>query len=242
MGKEESRVADLTETTVMVDESESSRYKGIEECNRDLDTQSTGWSSSGSLDTQTTGRSSSSSLNSFYEEDEGESDSLLGTSVSNHHPQDDHANDSSYCKNGNENSTSFAIKVSNTKPTSAKDIQSLEEKSLVQPKSLPSPSGTYKVICVSFLEPNIATSVANTVMDEALRVLKSGGLLYVVDSQGIVPKLPMLRQLLKRIDDDDETSVQFKKHDIETQEILLNNGFAAAPAAEDIVRWMGTKP
>jgi len=84
-----------------------------------------------------------------------------------------------------------------------------DEVVVVEPKSLPSPSGSYKVICLSFLEPDIATSVASTVAKEALRMLRSGGLLYVVDGHGIVRKLPILRQLLRRCDTEEHT-VEFK--------------------------------
>lgn len=80
-----------------------------------------------------------------------------------------------------------------------------DEVVVVVPKSLPSPSGLYKVICLSFLEPDIATSVASTVAKEALRMLRSGGLLYVVDGHGIVRKLPILRQMLRRCDTEEHT-------------------------------------
>lgn len=79
---------------------------------------------------------------------------------------------------------------------------------------------------MSFLEANLAISVASNVADEAIRLLRPGGLLYVVDGYGIVRKIPNLKQFLTLVDD--VPSVKIKIHDIETQEILRNNGFAVS--------------
>jgi len=114
----------------------------------------------------------------------------------------------------------------------------------VRPKALPAPTNTYKVVCLSFLEPNISTSVASKVFEESLRMLKKGGLIYVVD-KGTVQKLPKFRQMLSRVI---VPTVKHKVHDIETQEILQANGFALDENRaddehdEEIVRWMGIKP
>jgi len=117
-----------------------------------------------------------------------------------------------------------------------------QEHQQVLQKTLPAPSGAYKVICLSFLEPDISTSVASTVTEEALRLLQSGGLLYVVDGQGIVPKLPVLRQLLRRISTAEAPSVQLTVHEIELREIVHNHGFAAPTLGHTVTRWIGTKP
>jgi hypothetical protein len=138
----------------------------------------------------------------------------------------------------------------NTLPyTNTNSIDKMDLNNLVQPKSLPAPTNTYKVVCLSFLEPNIATSVSSKVFDESLRMLKKGGLLYVVDKGGCtVKKNPKMRQMLMRVMD---PTVKHKVHDIETREILQTNGFSTTvddnnnsseEVEDELVRWMGIKP
>jgi hypothetical protein len=129
----------------------------------------------------------------------------------------------------------FASDGGNCKPTH-REVR----ESFVYEKSLPSPTATYRVVCLSFLGEDIATSVASTVFDDSLRMLKPGGLLYVVDVSGrTVTKVPKMRQMLSRVT---EPSVKHAVHDIHTKEILRVNGFSCDKTQQDvIVRWMGKK-
>ena len=108
------------------------------------------------------------------------------------------------------------------------------------PKTIPAPTQSYKVTCLSFLDDSIPTAVASRVFDEALRILEPNGLLYVVDRpNGCVPKCPKMRQLLFRVRG--APTPAHEQHDRETRAILQTNGFAAAQDGP-VVRWMGIKP
>jgi hypothetical protein len=116
---------------------------------------------------------------------------------------------------------------------------------LHRPKTLPGLNNNFKVVCVSFMEYNIATSVACTILDEAIRMLRSGGVLYVIDKGGCtVKKHPMMRQWLTNVRD---PTVKHLIYEIETRAILQCNGFvhtassSADETNDDIVRWIGMK-
>lgn len=59
----------------------------------------------------------------------------------------------------------------------------------VAPKTIPVPNGTYKVVCLSFLDKSATAPIASRVFDESWRTLAPGGLLYVVDNRGVVSKV-----------------------------------------------------
>jgi hypothetical protein len=130
------------------------------------------------------------------------------------------------------------------------------EKQFIQQKTLPGLNNSYKVVCVSFMEYDIATSVACKVLDESLRMLRPGGLLYVIDKGGCtVKKHPTMRQWLSRVRD---PTVKHLIYEIETRAILQANGFVHRKLDEnndattvlsddddwedeEIVRWIGIK-
>ena len=132
------------------------------------------------------------------------------------------------------------------------------DKQFIQQKTLPGLNNSYKVVCVSFLEYNIATSVACKVLDESFRMLRPGGLLYVIDQGGCtVKKHPTMRQWLSRVRD---PTVKHLVYEIETRAILHANGFGHRKLDdnndattiqnncdnddwedEEIVRWIGIK-
>lgn len=141
------------------------------------------------------------------------------------------------------------------------DTNCYNEKQFIQQKTLPGLNNSYKVVCVSFMEYNIATSVACKVLDESLRMLRPGGLLYVIDKGGCtVKKHPTMRQWLSRVRD---PTVKHLIYEIETRAILQANGFVHRKLDEnndattiqtddnnnnddnwedeEIVRWIGIK-
>jgi hypothetical protein len=139
--------------------------------------------------------------------------------------------------------------------TNEKHVHVFNEDNFAQPKKLPGSNNMYKVVCVSFLEYNVATSVACKVLDESFRMLRPGGLLYVIDKGGCtVQKHPTMRQWLTRIRD---PTVKHLVHEIETRAILQVNGFVHTTLDEnntnsndglnndwdsdEIARWMGIK-
>ena len=148
------------------------------------------------------------------------------------------------------------IKEHENTATSVDDVNCFNEKQFIQQKTLPGLNNSYKVVCVSFMEYNIATSVACKVLDESLRMLRPGGLLYVIDKGGgTVKKHPTMRQWLSRVRD---PTVKHLIYEIETRAVLQANGFvhrkldenndtAAANTDdgdwedEEIVRWIGIK-
>ena len=132
---------------------------------------------------------------------------------------------------------------------------------ILQQKTLPGFDNSYKVVCVSFLEHNISTSVACRVLDESWRMLRPGGFIYIIDKGGCtVHKHPTMRQWLTRVRD---PTVQHLIYEIETRAILSANGFVHAKLNdnnvatttttttsttdagdwedEEIVRWIGIK-
>jgi hypothetical protein len=141
---------------------------------------------------------------------------------------------------------------------SADDVNSYNENQFIQQKTLPGLNNSYKVVCVSFMEYNIATSVACKVLDESLRMLRPGGLLYIIDKGGCtVKKHPTMRQWLSRVRD---PTVKHLIYEIETRAILQANGFVHTKLDEnndattlltnddnddwedeEIVRWIGIK-
>jgi hypothetical protein len=109
------------------------------------------------------------------------------------------------------------------------------------PQTLPSESASYPTVSLSFLAQNLTTTVAVRVMEEALRILQPGGILYVFDVEGAaVKKLPdELRDLLVRVP---YAGVKQTVHEIQTQEIMRNHGFVDLfPREDQIVRWMAVK-
>jgi hypothetical protein len=144
----------------------------------------------------------------------------------------------------------------NNVTTSIEDVNCFNETQFIQQKALPGLNNSYKVVCVSFMEYNIATSVACKVLDEALRMLRPGGLLYVIDKGGCtVKKHPTMRQWLSRVRD---PTVKHLIYEIETRAILQANGFVHTKLDEnndattvntdaedwedeEIVRWIGIK-
>jgi hypothetical protein len=137
-----------------------------------------------------------------------------------------------------------------------KDVNNVNEENFIQQKTLPGLNNSYKVVCVSFMEYNVATSVACKVLDESLRMLRPGGLLYVIDKGGCtVKKHPTMRQWLSRVRD---PTVKHLVYEIETRAILQANGFVHRKLDEnndattentddgdwedeEIVRWIGIK-
>lgn len=118
------------------------------------------------------------------------------------------------------------------------------ERNFVYPKTIPSPTESFSVVSLSFLAQNVPTGVSSKVFDESLRVLKPGGVLYVVDIDGdTVNRCPKMRQLLSRVVDTTK-SVKNAVHEINTQHILQNNCFESNLHRDDprIARWMGIKP
>jgi hypothetical protein len=136
------------------------------------------------------------------------------------------------------------------------DNDHFNEENFVPPKTLPGLSNSHKMVCVSFLEPHVATAVACQVLDESYRMLRPGGLLYVIDKGGCtVRKHPTMFQWLTRVRD---PTVKHFIYEIETRAILQANGLGHATLDEnhqngaeddasswgndDIVRWVGIKP
>jgi hypothetical protein len=139
--------------------------------------------------------------------------------------------------------------VCSTDPQQTVDSDNLNEDNFVQPKTLPGLSSSHKMVCVSFLEPNVATAVACQVLDEAFRMLRPGGLLYVIDKGGnTVRKHPTMRQWLTRVRN---PTVKHFIYEIETRAILQANGLGQTTLDEnhkndtwnndDMVRWVGIK-
>lgn len=178
-----------------------------------------------------------------------------------HHHQHDRKKES-YSKSPMEESHEFTPAVEHANSANANDdTNCYNEKQFIQQKTLPGLNNSYKVVCVSFMEYNIATSVACKVLDESLRMLRPGGLLYVIDKGGCtVKKHPTMRQWLSRVRD---PTVKHLIYEIETRAILQANGFVHRKLDEnndattiqtdnnnadddnwedeEIVRWIGIK-
>lgn len=113
-----------------------------------------------------------------------------------------------------------------------------EQRPDIEPKTIPIPENTYKVVCLSFLDKSATAPIASRVFDESWRTLAPGGLLYVVDNRGIVSKVPKMRQMLSRVI---QPTSRLKSHDARIREIVEANGLENAFAGK-VVRWMGMKP
>ena len=133
-------------------------------------------------------------------------------------------------------------KLSPTSSVCSRTGKELPEPTVVGPQTLPSQSSSYQTVSLSFLAEDLKNHVAVKVMEEALRILVPGGILYVFDVEGnAVKKLPdQLRDLLVRVP---YAGVKQTVHEIQTQEIMRNNGYVDMFPREDlIVRWMAVKP
>jgi hypothetical protein len=112
----------------------------------------------------------------------------------------------------------------------------------IVPKTIPAPDGTYKVVCLSFLDESATAPIASQVFDESWRMLAPGGLLYVVDNRAVVCKVPKMRQMLSRVI---QPTATLQSHDVRTREIVKANGFDTDTSfleGNKVVRWAATKP
>jgi hypothetical protein len=142
--------------------------------------------------------------------------------------------------------------VANANSTSD-DVGTSNKFECIPKETLPGLDSSLKLVCVTFMECNIAASVASKVFDESLRMLRPGGLLYVIDKGGCtVQKHPSMLQFLARVRD---PTVKHLIYEIETRAILQANGFVHTTLDEnntmstsdddwqgdEIVRWIGIK-
>ena len=121
------------------------------------------------------------------------------------------------------------------------------EHNFVYPKTIPSPSNTYKIVSLSFLDfdKTIPSGVILRTFEESWRMVKpNGGILYVVDFDGdVVQKHPRIRQTLRKLPNTQKT--KYEEHENEVCRILDNNGFGAdgniSFQGRRVTRWIGVK-
>lgn len=99
----------------------------------------------------------------------------------------------------------------------------------------------FAVVSLSFLAPNLSPKKACDCIEEAVRILKPGGRLYVVDWDGrTVSKLPdWARNWLKPVASGDDANLQ-KQYEHETQQILNRMGRRNYEETATITRWIGS--
>jgi SAM-dependent methyltransferase len=114
--------------------------------------------------------------------------------------------------------------------------------------SIPAAPYSFSAVSVSFLAFNVKAATAIKVFEEALRILRPGGHVYLVDYDGrTVNKLPAdWRKLLTRVDQFDPEEMQ--RHGMQEEEIrkilscVGNRSTRCLDQGYSMARWVGVLP
>ena len=116
------------------------------------------------------------------------------------------------------------------------------------PHAIPAAPYSFSAVSVSFLAFNVKTSTAMKVFEEALRILRPGGRVYLVDYDGrTVNKLPSdWRKILTRVEQFDPIEMQVHgMQEEEIRKILSCMGRSSTKYLEQgytMARWVGVVP
>merc|ERR1712091_509004 len=130
----------------------------------------------------------------------------------------------------------------------------IDDRRSIYPKHIPAISESHSSVCISFLMSDVPADVLSNVFEEAIRVLKPGGAIYVLAmDENIASKNPRIEALTSSIQ---RPSVRHGRHEIELQEILNTNkikipSFSSSSlkyevnggsVSRELKRWVGRKP
>jgi hypothetical protein len=102
----------------------------------------------------------------------------------------------------------------------------------------------YNSVSVSFLVPTIGDNVVAAVMEEAMRIVRTGGVVNVLDIDGAVIKRIQCFPQLQCLEFKKATAYNQKRIETNTESILVRSGLKYSVHANDprIIHWTATKP